>query len=131
MGYKVHKAIEAHDLRVSAAAASAQKLIDTKSCADANAVSERISNDRQKQIDDLNRRVAADSLRPAMCVPVLAAPPASASGVPISKAGTGRLQPHGLTTTFLRSYAADYRRCQINLESCKGFVSGIYDLNEK
>lgn len=111
------------------AALTAQQKTLNASCDAARALSERVANDRQKQIDDLNRRVAADSLRePAACVPVDLAS-SCAAPVPDGSSGTGRLQPHGLTTSFLQGYARRYRLCQINLESCKSFVNGIYDQN--
>lgn len=118
-------AVTAHE----ASALAAQQNALSASCDASRAISERVANERQKQIDDLNRRVVADSLRePATCTPV-DVPAACSAPVPVGTSGAGRLQHYGITTAFLKGYARRYRLCQINLESCKSFVNGIYEAN--
>ncbi len=87
-------------------------------------VTEEVSNEYQKQITNLNSRVATlRSVRPTQCIVPASTP---TDGHNAGTSGSGHAGQNGVTTSALYEYAGDAERYRIQLTSCQTFIRNTW-----
>lgn len=74
-----------------------------------------VSNDYQKQLADLRRRLNARRVQPPVCVPVTPADP----GRRDAAAGTEHVRPDGVPATAFLDFAAEAEEYRLRLIACQ------------
>lgn len=121
--HKLDAAYYGHEQQV--ALDDQQKDLNAK-CEKAKQITSEVSNDYQAKNTLLVKRLAALSVRPRQCVPIMAS---SAGGHDGSTPDARLSQPHGVYSDALIQFAGDAEQVGLQLDACQSFVRKAEALN--
>lgn len=85
---------------------------------DAQKITYEVSNDYQKQLADLRRRLDARRMQPHVCVPVAPANPGGRDAA----TGAGPVRADGVDSQALLDFAAEAEGYRLRLSACQDFI---------
>lgn len=113
-----------HTLHVEALTASHARQIEkaraeaVKGWEDAQKITYEVSNDYQKQLSALRRRLDARRVQPSICLPIAPADP----GRHHAASGTGPVRANGVDSQTLLDYAAEAEEYRLRLIGCQALL---------